>query len=242
MLTHYHHKPQAVYPSVMTPQPNPPPPSDIDLNQVVAYNIRAARQLRGWTQEELADRLEPYLGQRLTQAGVSSIERAWDGDRRREFDAHELLIFAMVFDLPIVWFLLPPPGDHRTMKSTTRPVDELYAWLLGQPHQLEPLYERLRQLGITDPTAAEATVEKITGIPAAARQWSYRERRKELLLALLDEHADSLDGAVEDLGRMVDHLRQVGIRGFIAEHTGDEDFTYPEGHTPTLEPEADETT
>jgi transcriptional regulator with XRE-family HTH domain len=226
----------------MTPQPNPPPPQDIDLNQVVAYNIREARQLRGWTQEELADRLEPYLGQRLTQAGVSSIERAWDGDRRREFDAHELLIFAMVFDLPILWFLLPPPGDHRVMRSTTRPVDELYAWLLGDPQQLEPLYQRLRQLGITDPSAAEETVEKITGITSPAKQWSYRERRKELLLAILDEHADSLDTAVEELGRMVDHLRQVGIRGFIAEHTGDEDFTYIDGRAPAVESEADEMT
>jgi transcriptional regulator with XRE-family HTH domain len=225
----------------MTPQLDPPPPQDIDLNQVVAYNIREARQLRGWTQEELADRLEPYLGQRLTQAGVSSIERAWDGERRREFDAHELLIFAMVFDLPILWFLLPPPGDHRVMRSTTRPVDELYAWLLGQPRQLEPLYERLRQIGITDPTTAERTVEKITGIPGAAKQWSYRERRKDLLLALLDEHADSLDTAVEELGRMVDHLRQVGLRGFIAEHTGDEDFTYLDGRAPTGEFGVDET-
>lgn len=242
MLTHCHHKPQVVYASVMAQHPDPPPPEDIDLNQVVAYNIREARQLRGWTQEELADRLEPYLGQRLTQAGISSIERAWDSDRRREFDAHELLIFAMVFDLPMLWFLLPPPGDHRVMRSTTRPVDELYTWLLGQPQQLEPIYERLRQLGITDPTAAEETVEKITGIPAAAKQWSYRERRKELLLALLDEHADPLDNAVDQLGRMVDHLRQVGIRGFIAEHTNDEDFTYPDRRAPTVEPKVDETT
>ncbi len=237
MLTHYHHKPQAVYASVMAKQPDPPSPEDIDLNQVVAYNVREARQLRGWTQEELADRLEPYLGQRLTQAGVSSIERAWDGDRRREFDAHELLVFAMVFDLPILWFLLPPPGDHRVMRATTRPVDELYAWLLGLPQQLEPVYERLRQLGITDPTAAEETVEKITGTTSPARQWSYRDRRKELLLALLDEHADNFDKNIEELGRIVDHLRLVGIRGFIAEHTHDEDFTFKDAHAPILEPE-----
>ncbi len=223
----------------MPQQPNAPPP-EIDLNQVVAYNIREARQLRGWTQEELADRLEPYLGQRLTQAGVSSIERAWDGERRREFDAHELLIFAMVFDLPILWFLLPPPGDHRLMRATTRPVDELYTWLLGRPEQLEPLYERLRQLGIADPTVAEETVEKITGVSSTARQWSYRERRKELLLALLDQHADNFDKNIEELGQIVDHLRQIGIRGFIAEHTNDEDFTFEEGHAPTVEPEADE--
>ena len=183
------------------PQPAPPPPAaDVDLNQVVAYNVRAARELRGWTQEEVSQRLEPYLGQRLTQAGISAIERAWDGDRRREFDAHELLIFSMVFDLPILWFLLPPPDDHRLMAQTTRPVDELYMYLLGRPEQLEPVYARLREIGVTDPTAAEQTVEKITGQPAGSRQWSYRERRKELLLALLDQHADDLDNAIDELG------------------------------------------
>lgn len=207
---------------------NPPAPSpDVDLNQVVGLNIRLARELRGWTQEELADRLEPYLGQRLTQASVSAIERAWDSDRRREFDAHELLVFAMVFDLPMIWFLLPPPGDHRLMRNTTRPLSELYAWLLGTPHQLEPVYERLREYGIAEPSAAEEAVERITGVPSHARQWSYKERRKELLLALLDQHADDLDKAVDELGRWFDHLRQVGIRGFVAEHTMDADFGVP---------------
>ena len=207
----------------------PPPPVDprpqVDLNQVVAYNVRAARELRGWTQEELAERLERYLGQRLSQAGVSSIERAWDSDRRREFDAHELLIFAMVFDLPIVWFLLPPKGDHRLMRGTTRQVDELYVWLLGRPEKLEPLYARLREYGIHDPSENDLVVEKLTGQPAASRTWSYKERRKEMLLALLDQHEDSFDNAVEELGKLVDHLRQAGLRGFIAEHTSDDDFT-----------------
>jgi transcriptional regulator with XRE-family HTH domain len=245
VLTHFDHKRPVVYDSEVA-EPQPPSADDeIDLNQVVAYNLREARQLRGWTQEELADRLEPYLGQRLTQAGVSSMERAWDGERRREFDAHELLIFAMVFNLPILYFLLPPPGDHRRIQATSARVNELYAWLLGRPGQVEPVYERLRQLGITDPTAAEETVEKITGATSAAKEWSYRERRTELLLAILDEHADDFDKNIEELGRIVDHLRQVGIRGFVAEHTHDEDFTFKEGHPPTIEPEpssgADET-
>jgi transcriptional regulator with XRE-family HTH domain len=212
------------------PEPQEParpvdPRPQVDLNQVVAYNVRAARELRGWTQEEFAERLERYLGTRLTQASVSAIERAWDGDRRREFDAHELLIFAMVFDLPIIWFLLPPKGDHRLMRGTTRQVDELYLWLLGRPEKLEPLYDRLRDYGIHDPSEAELIVEKLTGQPAASRAWSYKDRRKEMLLALLDNHADEFDNAVEELGKWVDHLRQAGIRGFIAEHTWDDDFT-----------------
>ena len=202
----------------------PPPPDDVDLNQVVAYNVRAARELRGWTQDELAARLEPYLGQRLSQASVSAIERAWDGERRREFDAHELLMFSMVFDLPMIWFLIPPTDDHRLMRNTTRPVDELYAYLLGRPDQLEPVYQRLREIGIADPTTADDTVEHLTGVPSTAKQWSYRERRRELLLALLDEHKDQFDTAVDELGRVVDHLRQVGLRGFLAENTADDEF------------------
>lgn len=212
----------------LKPAPAPAPPAHtVDLNQVVAYNIRAARELRGWTQEDLAGQLEPFLGTRLTQASVSAIERAWDGDRRREFDAQELLVFALVFDLPILWFLLPPPGDHRLMTSTTRPVDELYRHLLGQPHQLGPVLARLRQIGVEDPSAAEITVEKITGAPARSREWSYTERRKELLLAMLDQHADRLDHVADEMGAFFDHLRQVGIRGFVAEKTNDDDFARP---------------
>ena len=215
----------------------PPPSPSVDLNQVVAYNVRAARELRGFTQDDFADRLEPYLGQRLTQASVSAIERAFDGERRREFDAQELLTFALVFDLPIIWFLLPPPGDHRLMRNTTRPLDELYAHLLGRPDQLQPVYDRLRELGVNDPTSTEDTVEKITGEPSTTRQWSYKERRKELLLALLDQHGDTFDTAIDDLGRVIDHLRHVGIRGFLAENT-DDFATAPGGQGGADEPAA----
>jgi len=87
----------------------------------------------------------------------------------------------------------------------------------------------LRELGITDPTTTEDTVEKITGEPSTTRQWSYKERRKELLLALLDDHGDTFDTAIDDLGRVIDHLRHVGIRGFLAENTNDDDFTTAPG-------------
>lgn len=209
--------------SAPLPEPEVPWP-EVDVNQVVAYNVRQARELRGWTQEDLAERLEPYLGQRLTQAAVSSIERAWDGERRREFDAHELLIFALVFDLPIVWFFLPPAGDRRMMRATTRPVAELYDRLLGLPHQLEELHARLREYGMVDPDSADEVVERLTGAPSGARRRSYEHRRKEMLLALLDDHADELDVAFEDMGRRFDHFRATGIRGFVAQHTNDSDY------------------
>ena len=39
-----------------------------------------------------------------------------------------------------------------------------------------------------------------------------------MLLALLDRDASRLDKAADELGAFFDHLRRVGIRGFVAEH------------------------
>jgi transcriptional regulator with XRE-family HTH domain len=219
--------------------PDPQPPADsragqADLNEIVAYNFRAARELRGWTQEETADALEPLLGQRLPQASISAIERAYEGDRRREFDAHEILAFALAFDLPLVWFFLPPVGDHRILHHATNTVSELYGILFGRENQLGPIYDRLRQLGIDDPTQAARTVEALTGRPSPARQASYRERRKQMLLALLDQYTDRVDQAAEEIGAFFDHLRLVGVRGLVAENLNDPDYQYrPE---PAAEP------
>jgi transcriptional regulator with XRE-family HTH domain len=190
----------------------------VDMNEIVAYNFRAARELRGWTQEETALRLEGVLGQRLPQASISAIERAYEADRRREFDAHELLAFALVFELPLVWFFLPPPGDRRRLRHTSSQVDQLYGIVFGQPDQLDPLYERLRQVGVDDPTEADIAMEQIAGAPSGPRKEGYRERRNEMLLALLDRDASRLDKAADEFGAFFDHVRRVGIRGFVAEH------------------------
>ncbi len=195
-----------------------PDDSGADVNDVVAYNFRAAREFRGWTQDETARRLEGLLGQRLPQASISAIERAYEGDRRREFDAHELVAFALAFELPLVWFFLPPPGDRRRLRHTSSQVNELYGIVFGQPEHLPPLYERLRALGIDDPTEADIAMEQIAGAPSAARKKSYRERRNEMLLALLDRDASRLDKAADELGAFFDHLRRIGVRGFVAEH------------------------
>ena len=112
-----------------------------------------------------------------------------------------------------------PPRDHRTLHHTTNIVSELYGIVFGREDQLEPVYDRLRQLGIDEPTQVDRTIENLTGRPSPARQTSYRERRKQLLLALLDQYTDDVDRAAEEIGTFFDHLRQVGIRGLVAEQT-----------------------
>jgi hypothetical protein len=131
----------------------------------------------------------------------------------------------MTFDLPIVWFFLPPPDDHRSLRNSSEIVSELYGVVFGREDQLEPIYDRLRQIGVDEPTDLDRTIEAISGATTPVRKTSYRERRKEMLLALLDDYSDEVDKAADEVGQFFDHLRQVGIRGFVAERLHDTEYT-----------------
>lgn len=81
-------------------------------NQIVAYNVAKARELRGWTQEQAAEALAPYLGAKLSGASFSALERsAWSVDRIKQFSADDLLALSRGFDLPIGFFFTPPPPE-----------------------------------------------------------------------------------------------------------------------------------
>lgn len=77
-------------------------------DQVVAFNLRRARELRNWTQDEAAERLEPYLGERWSRVVFSAAERSVSGGRVRQFSASQLVAIAATFELPIAFFLMPP--------------------------------------------------------------------------------------------------------------------------------------
>src|SRR5215210_8017005 len=76
----------------------------LDVNAVVSYNVKAIRERKRWTQQEVAERLARLTNHLLPQASISAMERGFDGDRRRRFDAHELYLLATVFEVPIVYF------------------------------------------------------------------------------------------------------------------------------------------
>jgi hypothetical protein len=80
-------------------------------NQLVASNIAVYRRLRGWTQKETCDRLEPLLGLRWSPAVLSAAERSAEGQQRhREFNADEMVAFSRLFGVPVGAFLEPPDG------------------------------------------------------------------------------------------------------------------------------------
>jgi transcriptional regulator with XRE-family HTH domain len=87
-------------------------PPTLTANQLVALNLRRARNLRELTQEEAAERLEPYLGVRWSKATFSAAERsAAERTRGREFSADELLAFALAFDVSLAFFFFPPEEE-----------------------------------------------------------------------------------------------------------------------------------
>jgi transcriptional regulator with XRE-family HTH domain len=97
---------------------------ELTPNQIVAYSLRLARTRRGWTQDEAAERLEPYLGERWSKVNVSAVERSAIGGRARRFDADDLVAFALCFELPPVWFLLPP-AETRYIRPARRSTKSL---------------------------------------------------------------------------------------------------------------------
>lgn len=80
-------------------------------NQIVAYNLAKARQLRGWTQDQAAERLAAFSGEHWSKASWSFAERTVDGVRVRQFSADDLFAFSLAFGLPLAWWFMPPGAE-----------------------------------------------------------------------------------------------------------------------------------
>jgi transcriptional regulator with XRE-family HTH domain len=78
-------------------------------NQVVASNLIRLRQRRGLTQGEAARKLSDYSPKAWTEPMVAHAERSVTGNRIREFTADDLVTMARAFDVPVLYFLTPPP-------------------------------------------------------------------------------------------------------------------------------------
>jgi transcriptional regulator with XRE-family HTH domain len=94
-------------------KPTHPEPVTLSPCQIIAWNLERARRARGWSQTEMAKRLEPYLGYRMSRAAVSKAERSLYGGPIRRFDADEIFALARIFNKPVGNFFVPPePHFH----------------------------------------------------------------------------------------------------------------------------------
>ncbi len=104
-------------------------------SQVVAHNLTRARELRGLTQVQVAERLSGFTGTKWSQATVAQAEGSVSGQRIRQFTANELVALARTFDLPVLFFFLPPDdGEGRFLTDDSKaglPWEYLLVLLLG---------------------------------------------------------------------------------------------------------------
>ncbi len=90
-------------------------------SQVVAHNLTRARELRGLTQAEVAERLSRFSGTRWSQVTVAQAEGSVSGQRVRSFSANELVALARTFDLPVLYFFLPPTDGGGGLETPGAP-------------------------------------------------------------------------------------------------------------------------
>jgi transcriptional regulator with XRE-family HTH domain len=184
-------------------------------NQVVAYNVARARALRGWTQEQAAEALAPYLGTRLSGASFSALERsAWSPTRIKVFSADELLALSRGFDLPIGYFLTPPPpaldaGLHAP-DAGWKGLDPLVLLdaVLGTPDNLHHWEQDLLDYSASTAPAPRSKREKPSRSPADLADRLaplVALRAKALLRNALGDLADASDV----LERLADAIRAV---------------------------------
>ena len=190
----------------------------MDVNAVVSYNLKAIRERKGWTQQEVADNLGRLTGHVLPQASISAMERGFDGERRRRFDAHELYLLSVIFQVPIAYFFVPPPGSERTrLADTADPLTSLYAAVLGDERKLAPLDERLAEIGIANPEEADQAMVAVLGAKTATGAWHdhFRVWRKRRLRQVERQYGDKLDEVADWLAEFAAQIKAVGPKTYL---------------------------
>lgn len=225
-------------PSPPEPTPAPEPAgrdAPIDVNAVVSFNLRAIRERRGWTQQQVADRLARLTGHRLPQASISAMERGFDGERRRRFEAHELYLLSEVFEVPIPYFFLPPTGALDTpIADTVIPAIQLYFSVIGSESQLGPIDERMQELRLTEPSAMDPLIASVFGDPRgmSATNWHdhFRTWRKRQVDQLAREYGDRLEDLAAVLAEFANRLQAFGPSAYLhglAHKEGEAPFPLP---------------
>jgi hypothetical protein len=198
----------------------------LTVHQVVAYNFARARHEAGWTQVETSQRLVPYLGYRLNQAGVSAIEKTYDSERRRNIDTAEVVAFARCFDRPIGWFFLPPPGHSadlveplpsgRDDSVVALAASELTALVVGTSPGWQSLLARLAELLETDPRATSSALDVALqdADDVAKSEAQLDERRRQVQRITLARLAGPEDEAVTKMAALLVQLVMLTPHGF----------------------------
>jgi hypothetical protein len=200
-------------------------PPTLTVHQIVAYNFTRARREAGWTQVETGLRLEPFLGYRLNQAGVSAIEKTYDSERRRNIDAAEILAFARCFNRPIAWFFLPPTGHTRDrvepihtgeLASFNVQAGDITALIFGSPDGWQALVDRVAELLDDDHQTTWATIVFALRGDADQQRWERQIdlRRRALQEVTLNKLVGPGDEVITKMASLLVELLKLTPHGY----------------------------
>ena len=97
------------------------------------------------TQAEIAERLTRFTGSPWSATTVAQAEGSVSGIRVRQFTANELAALARTFDLPILYFFLPPgdrSGEFLIPDAGPQPWEYLLMLVWGHSGNFPPVAER----------------------------------------------------------------------------------------------------
>ena len=168
-------------------------PEPLTAGNIVAINLKRARELRGLSQAEAGELLGEYLKKPWSAATFSAAERSWETGPERSFTANELDGFSRAFRLPVFWFLLPPGKDE----GDGRPLPQ--GWV--------------RRLLWSDSTELREHVEGLGRDRRAAALLGMMDSAEDALAdALAGHRRDRLRGVARQLRDVATTLEKAGKR------------------------------
>lgn len=134
--------------------------------QLVGRQVRLLRQGRGWSQQDVADRMRAY-GYKWSQATVTRLESAG-----RPIRVNELADLAMLFGVPATQFLDSRVQDFAwdDLEALEREIDELTAKRRAVREHLDH-QEALAEEAAAGRAAVAAHLARIDGRLGVLMQW-----------------------------------------------------------------------
>jgi len=147
--------------------------TEMSPNDVVSLNMAYYRQAAGLSQQQLAGKLG------WVKQVVSTAERTWEGNRKRNFTADDLAGLAAFFRIPVSALFVPPPGvtasvSPPAMADTESPVIDAYR-------------KRLAEAGLSGAEVAGA--DELSRQAQAFR--GYRDQWRGELVGMLERLAET---------------------------------------------------